>query len=168
MLVCCGGLGVLGALFYTRAEKTVQQVRAAVQSPANPPLVAPVWTGQWIAMAQLAPAYSAALDAVVSDQQVVKSLGEPLETINEPEALFRRDKTGDWDGSDETIEFDIQGPKAKAVVRVVAGMPTSRGTPGFGGEVRPKSILVILEDGTEIPVALPVEKAPEEPDSPRQ
>jgi len=158
MLVCCGGLGVLGALFYTRAEKAAAGVKAAIRQPAQPPLVAPAWQGEWVAMAQLAPAYSAALDAVAEDRQVVEKLGEPIETVNESEKLFRRERTGDWDGSDETFEFELQGPKGKAVVRVVAGMPMSPGAPGFGGGVRPKSIVVVLEKGTEISVMLPAEK----------
>ncbi len=158
MLVCCGGLGVLGALFFTRAEKAAAQVKAAIQVPRAPvPVAAPAWQGEWIAMAQLAPAYSAAVDAVAEDRQVVEKLGEPIETLTESEKLFRREKTGDWDGSDERFEFDIRGPKGKAVVRVVAGLPLNSGAPGFVGGVRPTSIVVTMNDGSEVIVALPAD-----------
>jgi hypothetical protein len=155
MLVCCGGLAALGALFYTRAEKTVGQVKAAIQQPANPPLIAPAWQSEWIATAQLTPVYSAAVDAVAEDAKVLEKLGEPIETVNDDTGrLFRRQKSGDWDGTDETFEFDIQGPKAKAVVRVVGGAELPEGVPPgvvMSGP-RAKSIVVVLEDGTELDV----------------
>src|SRR5688572_27539951 len=75
MLVCCGGLAVIGSLFYARAERVAAQVKTAVQTgrvTANP---GPGWQGDWIAMSQLAPAYSAAIDAVASDKGVLEKLG---------------------------------------------------------------------------------------------
>lgn len=165
MLTCCGGLGVLGAFFYTRAEKAAAQARVAFQPPVkpgplipipgNPPPVVPAWQSEWIAMAQLTPAYSAAVDAVAADSRVLEKLGEPIEPVNQVEQLFRRQKSGNWDRSDETIEFDIQGPKGKAVVRVLAGQLLKSEMPATFGGMQPKSISVVLEDGTELHVVLP-------------
>jgi hypothetical protein len=159
MLVCCGGLAFLGTLFYARAERVAAQVQEAVQASPAPPAPTPGWQNEWIAIAQLAPAYSAALDAVVGDTAVQEKLGEPIEPVGESEALFRRDKNGNWAGGEETIEFDIQGPKGKAVVRVVAAGTTLGMAPGAAYDgMWPSSITVTLEDGTEMTVPPPMRK----------
>jgi hypothetical protein len=165
LLVCCGGLAAIGSLFYARAEHVAAEVKSAVQRTTGMPTrgpPAPAWQQDWIAMSQLTPAYSAALDAVASDPTVLENLGEPIESATDGDTLFRRDKKGGWTGgnSSESLEFDIQGPKGKAEVHVVAGAPpVTRNPPGFYRGVWPLSITVTLEDGSEISVPPPDNKA---------
>lgn len=164
MFAFCAGLGLLGAVFYSRMD--AKSGRTAIQSfpaqPAPAPLVAPAWQTEWIAIAQLTPVYTAALDTVLENATILEKLGEPLEPGDDPENLFRRQKSGDWTGVDETIEFDLRGSKGAAVVRVTAGSNVRQ--PGaFYQGIGPKSITVILDDGTEIDVPPPQQK-PESPE----
>jgi hypothetical protein len=159
MLVCCGGVAFLGTLFYTRADRVAAQVQKAVQNAPAAPAPAQGWQNEWIAIAQLAPAYSAALDAVAADKPVQEKLGEPIEPASDSESLFRRDKNGNWTGGEETIEFDIRGPKGTAVVRVVAAGSTLGMAPGAAYDgMWPSSITVTLKDGTEMTVPPPMRK----------
>jgi hypothetical protein len=156
MLICCGGLAFLGGLFYTRAERVAAQVKTAVQTgrvPANP---GPAWQSEWLAMSQLMPVYSAAIDAVATDKSVLEKLGEPIEPSGESDSLFRREKKGDWTGGEETIEFDVQGSQGKAVVRVAAGMPAASVGPRVANRgMWPTSISVVFEDGSKVEVPAP-------------
>jgi hypothetical protein len=161
--LCCGGLALLGSLFYSRLDSaTAQRVQATIQN--NPtPAFSPARQMEWIAMAQLTPVYTAALDTVVGNPEVLEKLGEPIQTPADPEALFRRAQKGEWTGEEESFEFDIAGPKGTAVVHVMAGapgmLPGAPGMmPGENGSMWPKSIRVTLQDGTEILVPYRREK----------
>ena len=160
LLVCCGGLAVLGGIAYTRLEKAAVDMQKGVRGQPKASVVMQQWDPDVIARMQLTPAYTAALDAVATDKQVLEKLGAPIEPAGESDLLYRREKTSEWDGTDETIEFEVRGPKGEAVVRVVAGVPTTPAAPPgiYGGGARAKSITVVLTEGTEIVVPPPTEK----------
>ena len=63
----------------------------------------------------LSEVYTAAVDKVVTDQSVMEKLGEPVETDVAAEALFRRDRKGDFSTKGEAIAFDVIGPKGAAL-----------------------------------------------------
>jgi hypothetical protein len=93
----------------------------------------------------------------VADKQVIEKLGKPVQPVIESEQLFRRERTGALDNDEEAIEFDIAGPKGKAVVRVI-GM-AARGPPGAYPWSQAKKITVTLSDDTEIDVPVPAESS---------
>jgi hypothetical protein len=154
MIACCGICG--GLTFLVRSKATFAGVKQSIEERINPPLVGQRWEQDWMVMEHLSRAYTTALDAVVADKRVVERLGQPVEPLLESDKLFRRDRTGKMNSTDETIEFDVQGPKGKAVVRVETAPAT--GLPGSFPWTRASQITVKLSDGTEIDVPPPVEK----------
>jgi hypothetical protein len=161
-MLCCGG-GICGGVLFSvvRSSPAVQQVTTSIQSklPQPQPSMTSGW--DWMAMEQLARAYTMALDAVVADKQVIEKLGKPVQPVIESEQLFRRERNGALSNEEEAIEFDIAGPKGKAVVRVVGVAAT--GPPGAYPWSQAKKITVTLSDDTEIDVPVPAEKAQLEP-----
>ena len=128
-MLCCGG-GVCGGLLFVvgRSKTTLAQMKASLQEQLPAPLVAPRWEQDWMVMEHLTRAYTTALDAAAADKQVIEHLGQPVEPLFEADTLFRRERTGTLSQQDETIEFDVQGPKGKGLVRVESG--TATGPPG--------------------------------------
>ena len=166
MLLCCGGVAVMGSLAFAWTKTDLQRMQASIRArpqPAQPVLIAPRWQSDWVAMSQLTPFFTAALDAVTTDKQVIERLGTPVEPTGDSDSLFRRERTGQWTGADETIEFDIQGPKSTATVRVRSAAPQV--TPGMPGRygLNVGTITVTLADGTEINVAPPAKSSEPEP-----
>jgi hypothetical protein len=150
MLCCAGVCGGLSFVIY-RTPKALAKVKAAIEEKMPAPLVAPNWANDWMAMEMLARAYTASLDAVAADKQVIERLGQPIEPVDESDQLFRRERKGNVTAEDETIEYEITGPKEKATVRVVSNMaaraPVSPYSPqGF----QPKRITVTFSDGSEL------------------
>ena len=121
-------------------------------------------------MEMLARAYTKALDAVAADTKVMQRLGEPIEASSDSEKLFRRERSGTLSpiGEDEKFEFDVSGPKGKAVVHVTSNMarqgpmsvPASLYSPeGF----EPLKITVKFADGSEMEVKPPKEEPEPQP-----
>ena len=152
-LLCCGGICGGVSFLYYRTPKALAKVKAAIDEQMPAPLIAPRWENDWVAMELLARAYTASLDTVAADKEVIERLGRPIEPTGESDQLFRRERKGGVSMEDEKIEYDIVGPKGKATVRVVSnaggGPPLSPYSPqGF----QPTRINVVLEDGTELEV----------------
>jgi hypothetical protein len=146
--VACTGLFVL----WNRSPQLARRVTTAVEEKLTPQ---PAWVNDWMAQEQLTRAYTVALDAVVADKQVIERLGDPVEPAGEPDELFRRENKGQLQ-SDETIEFDVKGPRGTAVVRVVTGPAQA---PQFSYPwSAAKKITVKLADGGEIDVPPPKEE----------
>jgi Cytochrome oxidase complex assembly protein 1 len=162
-MFCCGGFAILGALLFTRTKTDLQRMQASIQSRAQRSRAAPGsqtdWT-DWIAMSQLTPVFTAALDAVATDKQVIERLGTPIETAGDSDKLFRREKTGQWTGADEALEFDIQGPQGRAVVRVTTAAQNPAPDPPGRSNLRPDTITVTFTDGAQIDVPMAAHKDP--------
>ena len=163
-LLCCGGVCGGVSFLYYRTPKALAKVKAAIDEQMPAPLVAPNWADDWVAMEMLARAYTASLDTVAADKEVIERLGRPIEPTGDSDQLFRRERKGNVTTEEEKIEYDIAGPKGKATVRVVSNMsvgaPVSPYSPhGF----QPKKITVTLEDGTELEVKPPNLKNDSEP-----
>jgi hypothetical protein len=157
-MFCCTGV-CAGLIFYAARSKTIAQVSTSIQDQMPASVVA----NDWMVTEMLTRAYTMALDAVVADKRVIERLGEPIEPNNEPDKLFRRERTGGLSpgGEEETIEFDISGPKGKAIVDVVTGAAK---TPAFSYPwARAAKITVKLADGTKIDVPPPKEENGIEP-----
>jgi len=147
VLVCCGGLGVLGAIFYTRAEKSLAEAQQAIQQGVrNPPT--PKWEDDWVAMHALTAVYTAVVDAAVSNPQLIERLGEPMETVDNDSALFRRERKGMLDAQ-EAFEFDLQGPKGKATIHVECSTSAQLGLH------QPVKVIAKSEDGSELELPAP-------------
>jgi hypothetical protein len=83
---------------------------------------------------------------------VIERLGEGLGADFEAEELYRRRRSGALRPEGETLEFDVVGGRGSAVVTVeIRGAGRDR----FALE----SILVTLDDGTEISVPPPPEQS---------
>src|SRR5262245_30128287 len=154
-ILCCGGGICSGVLFsVVRSSPAVQQTATSIKSSLPQPSVNPAW--DWMAMEQLARAYTMALDAVVANQRVLEQLGRRVQPVIESDQLFPREGSGALSSAEEAIEFDVAGPKGKAVVRVVGVAAAS--PPGAYPWSQAKKITVTLSDNTEIDVPVPVEK----------
>jgi hypothetical protein len=156
-MLCCGG-GVCGGLlfFVSSSKTTLAQVKASIRQQVDD--IAPASAQDWMVREQLTRAYTTSLDAVVADKQVIERLGDPVEPVNEPDSLFRRENTGMLSPTDETIEFDVRGPKGAAVVRAVCA--AARGGQFSYPWSRATEIKVKFSDGSEINVPPPQESEP--------
>jgi len=163
-LLCCAGVcGGLSFVYY-RTPRALAKVRAAIDEQITATLVAPNWAEDWIAMEMLARAYTASLDVVAAYKEVIERLGRPIEPENESDQLFRRERKGNVTAEDEKIEYDIRGPKGKAVVRVVSNMSARAPISPYSSQgFQPKQFTVVLSDGSEIEVKPPVESTEPEP-----
>jgi hypothetical protein len=160
-------LGRQRQLLITKAaqQRTVQQRTAQRVAPQAQQLSGVALQAQLRAQARMKAAaqpeilltrvYTTALDAVVADKRVIARLGDPVEPDIESDKLFRRERTGMMTSEDETFEYDISGPKGKAVVRVVSSGGAVPST-GRRGLWLAKEITVKLNDGTTIDVPSPV------------
>jgi len=170
--ICCAGICGGVFIYISRSGKTIKQVAASIQQqmPAPPATPIPGWAEDWMVMEMLAKAYTKAIDAVAADKRVIERLGEPIEAASDSEKLFRRGRSGSLSpiGEDEKFEFDISGPKGKAMVRVISNMPqqgpvsvpASLYSPeGF----QPLKITVKFEDSSEIEVTPPKEESEPQP-----
>jgi hypothetical protein len=141
-IVCAAGIAGLTYLFLPRVQDALEQANLM---PRGVPFR--FNSNAWMTQRVLGDMYKVSLDAVIIDKEVVERLGEPIETdLSEPE-LYRRVTSGTKLARDETIEYDLIGPKARATVSVTAS-------------TRPMQIdeiKVTLEDGTvlEVKVAVP-------------
>jgi hypothetical protein len=145
--VCCGGIGVLGAIFYTRAEKSIAEVQQSLQeSIRNPPL--PKWEDDWVAMHALTAVYTAVVDAAVGNPQLIERLGAPMETVDNDAGLFRRQRKGILDAQ-EVFEFDLQGPKGKATIQVECSTSAQMGLH------QPIKVIAKFDDDTELELPAP-------------
>ena len=144
-LFCCGALGLLGAIFYTRTEQTLAEVQ---QSIPNLPTSMPRWQDDWGAMQALTGIYITVVDAAVKDPRVIERLGEPIETVDSESALFRRDRSGSLAG-EEKFEFDLQGPKGKATIKVEC---STKVLPGMHQAAK---VIARFEDGSELELPMP-------------
>lgn len=167
MVVICGGIcaGVLFILAFhgeslaERAENTFQRVAAG--GPVIVTKAAPMQPGvnDWMSQRVFAPVYTAAIDAVATNPQVIERLGEPVEPLEDAEELYRRIDTeeaippGNLGVPSGGIEFDVKGPKGSAVVTVVANTEEVAGR-GYSA-LRAKTITVKFSDGTTIEVPAP-------------
>jgi hypothetical protein len=166
-MLICGGLcaGVVALYTSYRWEMQRQAEMAGVGIgpsinflPGAPPPPMPV--DDWWTSRVLAPVYTVAIDAVAANKEVRERLGEPVEPLPDAEKLYRRKggapvAPGGPGGQlgPQTIEFDIQGPKGRAVVSVVAGSAESGG-PGMGA-YRAMDIAVKFADESIIKVPPP-------------
>jgi hypothetical protein len=126
MLVVCGGL-CAGCLVIVNKAGTA--FKAGLES------------------IQLSPAYAKALESAQENEAVVARLGEPIttdvgENIQWP---YKRQGQGNLNPAGETLQFDIKGPKGKAVVTVVAKA-------GPEGMYQASRITVMFEDTSSIEV----------------
>jgi hypothetical protein len=110
----------------------------------------------WWTARVLSEVYTAALDHVVTDSDVIDLLGEPIEVDYDAEELFSRRGTGELNSQSETITFEIKGSKASATVTVVAATPQQ---PVLGQQLKINEISVTTTDGQQIFVDPP---APEQ------
>jgi hypothetical protein len=146
----CAGL-VFVAVPQTR--EALERADVPISQIAPAPLVAVnADPNDWWTQRVLSDVYTAALDKVVADPAVIEKLGEPIETDIAAPTLYRRINVGGLAPGGETIEFDVQGPKGKGVVRTVVS--------GAGVQMGPMPIqfrefTVTLEDGSVIEVAPP-------------
>lgn len=175
IVVICGGLAV-GVMFYLanravdfkrRVDAAVAQVQQISGSPvASPPTFAPGVNDWWV-QRSLAPVYTATIDAVAQHPAIVERLGEPVEPLEDAEALYRVKPTASEPvsgspgmvplPSSQIIEFDIRGPKGSAVVSVKAG--TGSAELGGAATYRATEITVKFSDGAEVSVPAPKEQA---------
>jgi len=153
--LCCAGFGAGLFVYSHRSGKSIAQVAKSIQQQIpTPPVVTPGWAEDWMVMEMLARAYTKSLDAVAADKRVIERLGEPIEPISDSDKLFRRERKGSLSNEDESFEFDISGPKGKAVVHVISQV--ARGVPpvsvyspeGF----QPLKITVKFSDDSSIEV----------------
>jgi len=136
--------GLCAGLIYW-AIPTVEATLILAGVPVTVPNVDP---NDWMADYRLAPIYTAALDAAVTNQEVIDRLGEDVGIDLEATSLYRRTNTGQLDLKGETIEFEIVGAKETATVMVVST--------GVGGDsVHIAEITVILDDNTTLDVPPP-------------
>ena len=172
MFLCFAGSCAGVFLLVGRTKTTFAQVKNSIQQQVGPPvLVSPQWANNWVTMEHLTRIYTASLDAVIADKQVLERLGKGIEPVNEADSLFRRTTDVSLGSAPpgaivhdiETIEYNIKGTKGEAVVTVEGSARINRPTRFFGG-IQPKKITVKFSDETEIEV--PVPKEPEEPTEP--
>jgi hypothetical protein len=143
----CGGAWVGIAWFAFARSKDV--LEGAGLRPA--PLIAPTAADDWWTSRVFSQVYTAALDAVVADPQVIEQLGDGVGPDFEADSLYRRFSTGSLNPQKETIEFDIQGARGSAVVTVVVS--------GAGeGQLTIREIRVEPDDGPSIDVPPPPEQ----------
>jgi hypothetical protein len=109
----------------------------------------------WWTARVLSEVYTAALDHVVTDPDVIELLGQPIEVDYDAEELFSRTGTGELNSQSETITFEIKGSKASATVTVVAATPQQV----QGPQLKISEISVTTEEGQTIFVDPP---APEQ------
>jgi len=148
--LCCAGICGSALFYVSRFEKNSSQAKASVRSQLPRPPGQP----DRMVTEMLMRAYTTALDAVVADKGVIERLGEPIEPDNDSDELFRRERRGRMTSEDETIEYDISGPKGKAVVLVVSTGAIA--PPGRPPLCLAKKITVEFDNGTHIDVPSPV------------
>jgi hypothetical protein len=160
MLCLCCGVGCTGIfVFWSSSPRLAREVKTAIEEKFSSQ---PAWVNDFVAQGQLSPAYTAALDAVSGNEQVMKRLGDPVEAANETEELFRRKGKGQVKPG-EVIEFDVQGPNGTGVVSVVTGQPGYVQSSPFGiAGAGISAITVKFSDGSEIDVP-PPKQAPDQP-----
>jgi hypothetical protein len=151
--VACSGVFVL----WSRSPNLARRVEAAIEEKISPQ---PAWVNDWMIQERLSRAYTIALDAVADNKEVNERLGDPIEPAGDPDELFRRENNG-APLPEETIEFDIKGPKATAVVIVVTGQVNGPrfSQPGSGA----KKITVKFADGSQLDVPPPKEDVEVQP-----
>jgi hypothetical protein len=101
--------------------------------------------------AALAPAYLSAMQAAISDPQVIDRLGEPI-TQTDHMVPYRRQGEGELRPAGETLQFDIRGPKGTGIVSVVA-------IKGDDGAFHAAKITVTFGDGSVVDVPTPDESS---------
>jgi hypothetical protein len=148
--------GTLVGLAYLALHKTNSAIASGALrgtglpiAPTSPPAINTWWIDR-----VLSEVYTAAVDAVVTDEQVLELLGDPVSSDFESDSLYDRERSGELSPR-ETITFHIVGPKGKAAVTVVA---VGADAPHWGtaaSNLRIKSIEVRHSDGTVIDVPPP-------------
>ena len=152
-LLCSGAMVGVVYLGLPKAQEALDRTQVISARITTPPSVNDWWTQR-----VLADVYTAALDAVAGNEGVIERLGDPVEPDIAAETLYRRSGTaalvpggikGPRGAVEDTIEFDIQGPKGRGTVSVVA-----KG--GIGnGQLQITTIKVKLDDGSTIDVPAP-------------
>lgn len=127
IVVVCGG--ICGGCIYM-GRQAVNQAGKAM--------------GEFAEGLQLMPAMVAAQQAVVSDQQVIDRLGEPVQLVS----MGARQGKGKLQPAGETFQFDVSGPKGKAIASCVA-------TNTDGTQFRAVKITVTFTDGSVVEVTPP-------------
>jgi len=150
--VPCAGLCAGLWWLMPRAETAFQRAKAKLQIPGLP-ISAPT-IDERMQAAFLTPLYKMALDAVASNKDVLARLGGPIETIDDGETMYRRQGKGSFNWRREVLEFDVQGTKGKAVVKVIGGNSGTELEQPYWG-LQATKITVVLEDGTRIDVPVP-------------
>jgi hypothetical protein len=107
----------------------------------------------WWTSRVLSQVYTAAVDHVNANPDVIELLGEPIEVDYQAEELYRREGTGPLGESREVIAFDISGPQGSATVTVVAATSQITAQQSF----RILAIEVTRNDGQTIDVPPPEE-----------
>jgi hypothetical protein len=158
VLVCGGSIGGLLIFLSRRGQSVAQQAQAVIQQAGvqTLPMVQPAPVYDWMTDRVLAPVYTAALDEVGSNPEVIEQLGEPIEPLEDADELYRRIDSGALNPTGEKIQFDVKGSKEGAVVTVVAGTEAASGAPGMAySAYRATEITVTFRDGSSVKVPPP-------------
>jgi Cytochrome oxidase complex assembly protein 1 len=146
----CAGLVLMGV---PQAREALERADVPISQIAPAPLVVlNADPNDWWTQRVLSDVYTAALDKVVADPAVIEKLGEPIETDIDAPTLYRRANMGGLNAGSETIEFDVQGPNGKGVVRAVV---TGAGVQMGAMPIQFTEFTVTLEDGSVIEIAPP-------------
>jgi hypothetical protein len=141
MVAICSGVVYFG---YPAARNAVEAAGGTVPNLVQPNV------NDWWTQRVLSELYTGAIDKVVAHESVIEKLGEPVEPDINAQELFRRENTGALNGTSETIEFDVIGPRGRGTVNVEAS--------GAGaGPIKVNAITVTLEDGSAIDIKPPPE-----------
>jgi hypothetical protein len=137
IVVACGGL--CGGCYFLGRQAANRAGEALESLAENLPLLQ---------------AMTAAQVAVMSDAQVIDRLGEPVTLTSMP----ARQGQGPLNPRGETLQFDIEGPKGKAIASAVATAE--------GNNYRLQKIAVTFSDGSVVDVPVPEDGGIGEPLSP--
>ncbi|MCI0357025.1 MAG: cytochrome c oxidase assembly factor 1 family protein [Planctomycetaceae bacterium] len=131
-IFCAGGLIGVAYLCLPRAQDALERANLMPRGVAIP-----FNRSAWMTQRVLGDVYKSSLDVVVADEQVIERLGEPIETDLAAPELYRRAARGTKLAREETIEYELIGPKARATVSVTAAT----------SPMQIDEIKVTLEDG---------------------
>lgn len=165
IFLALGSWSLCAGIIYVGFPSTQNALQQASQRIASK-VTSPVGANDWWTARVLSQVYTTALDAAAADPTVIEQLGEPIEPRMQGDDLYRRKNTSLMDAlpldpqvqREDTLEFDIQGPKGSAVVTVVS-------SGNINGSLTIKTIAVTLSDGTLVEVTPPKAAAALDPNS---
>jgi hypothetical protein len=128
LMLTCGGL--CGGCIYV-GQRAAVQVGKSVNEAAS--------------YLVLMPAFAATQQAVDHDPQVIDRLGQPIEAFQMPQ----RQSAAPLNPKGETFQYDIRGPKGKAIVSGVATADSP------AGPWRVATITVTFADGSLVTIPAP-------------